>query len=75
MFLRGNSARSTVEMEIVFWLLLLVNLVFVLRWARAISMIYVSKVQTKILQEASKPRAFKMAEGFHYQRKDYLKEA
>lgn len=75
MFLRGNSARSTTEMELVFWVLLFFNSLFVIRWAAALSKIYIDKVQRRVLKSAMKPKDFRMAPGFHYDRKNFQKEA
>lgn len=50
LFLRGNSSRSLIEMEVVFWALLLVNLIFIISWIRALALFYFNKFQTNVLR-------------------------
>lgn len=70
LFRRGNSSRSLFELELVFWALLFVNLCFVLRWVRAISLIYIDKIQRRILKDEFKPRMVKKAKGHDYAKYD-----
>lgn len=61
-------------MEAVFWVLTLVNVAFILRWTRAICMIYIGKAQDKILKQANTPKKFHFAQGYDYGRRNFLEE-
>lgn len=43
-----SNNRDTLEMEFVFWVLLIMNVAFLLRWIVTIAKIYIFKIRSKV---------------------------
>jgi hypothetical protein len=59
-------------MEMVFWVLLLINILFFLRWIRALAMLYCAEIKIKV-KEAETKKGEKesnknLRRGYHYDR-------
>jgi hypothetical protein len=59
MFQDTKNNKSSVEMELVFYLLLFVNLVFLVKWVYRIGTIYLKKVEKRLYKTIQKDKSKK----------------
>lgn len=75
-FVGSNQAHNTLEIELIFWVLVMLNSVFIIEWLFHMAKIYVFKIRNKVLKDNEKlnTQAHQLKEGYHYNRFNFIQK-